>query len=249
MGVHSKRKMKTVRAGRQVRQIIYPVINAADPPATRGAKRKASTAAQALLNRRHSFEKAQDLIAENFDVGDILLTLTYDDAHYPSSRKAAEGRAKQFIAKVRKLWRARKWGDPVIFWVTEEKHGDGRLHHHLIVKAPPAKCYAMLRSCWRWGSVTDMKKFRVDKEKNFESIARYLCKEAPELGKHQWHITRSASRPDVDVRWVDGDAMIKPPKGSMVLASASVHDYQFGAGYQYATYILPLTKRKRTRKQ
>lgn len=249
MGVNSKRKMKTVRAGRQVRQIIYPVICSADPPAVRGAKRKCSTAAQALLNRRHSFEKAQDLIAENFDVGDILLTLTYDTAHYPSSRKAAEGRVKKYIADVRHRWRAMRWGDPVIFWVTEEKHGDGRLHHHLIVKTPPAKCYAILRSCWRSGTMTDIKRLRVDKEKNYESIARYLCKEAPELGKHQWHITRSASRPDVDVRWVDGDAMIKPPKGSMILASASVHDYQFGAGYQYATYILPPAKGTRPRKR
>lgn len=241
----AKRKMKTVRAGRQVRQIIYPVINAADPPAVRGAKRKCSTAAQALLNRRHSYEKAQDLIAENFDEGDILLTLTYDNAHYPASRRAAEGRVSKFVGDVRKHWRAMRWGDPVIFWVTEEKHGDGRLHHHLIVKAPPAKCYAILRSCWHGGSVVDMKKLRVDKEKNFESIARYLCKEAPELGKHQWHITRSASRPDVDVRWVDGDAMIKPPKGSLILTRSSVHDYQFGAGYQYAAYILPLGRRRR----
>ena len=245
----AKKKMKTVRAGRQVRQVIYPVIHAADLPAVRGAKRKYSTAAQVLLNRRHSFEKAQDLIAENFDVGDVLLTLTYDDAHYPSSRRAAESQVKKFVAEVRKRWRAIKWGDPVIFWVTEEKHGDGRLHHHLIVKTPPTKCYAILRSCWRWGSVTDIKKLRVDKEKNYESIARYLCKEAPELGKHQWHITRSASRPDVDIRWVEGDAMIKPPKGSLILASASVRDYQFGAGYQYATYILPLSRQRRTKKK
>lgn len=243
----AKKKMKTVRAGRQIRQVIYPVISSMDPPTVRGAKQRYSTTAQAMLNRRHSFEKAQDLIAENFDVGDILLTLTYDEAHYPTSRKAAEGRIKSYVAKLRKRWRAmKKWGDPVIFWVTEEKHGDGRLHHHLIIKAPPGKCYAILRSCWLWGSVTDMKKLRVDRDKNFESIARYLCKEAPELGKHQWHITRSAGRPDVDVRWVPGDAMIKPPKGSLVLASASVHDYQSGGGYQYATYILPLCRRRRS---
>lgn len=245
----AKKKMKTVRAGRQVRQIIYPVQYATDPPRARAAKRKASTTAQATLNRRHSFEKAQDLIAENFDVGDLLLTLTYDDTHYPASRKTAEGRCKRCIGEIRKRWRAMRWGDPVIFWVTEEKHGDGRLHHHLIVKAPRAKCFALLRSCWPWGSVTDIKKLQVDKEKNFESIARYLCKEAPELGKHQWHITRSASRPDVDIRWVSGDAMIRPPKGSLILATVSVHDYQFGAGYQYATYIVPLVRRERKRKK
>lgn len=245
----AKKKMKTVRAGRQVRQVIYSVVNAADPPAVRGAKQRYSTAAQALLNRRYSFEKAQDLIAENFDVGDIVLTLTYDDSHYPASRKAAEGRVKRFVAELRKRWRAMKrWGDPVVFWVTEEKHGEGRLHHHLIVKAPPAKCYAILRSCWRWGTVTDIKKLRVDKERNFETIARYLCKEAPEYGKHQWHITRSAGRPDVDIRWVDGDAMIRPPKGSLILFNTSVRDHRYGAGYQYATYILPAARRPSRKK-
>lgn len=245
----AKRKCKTVRAGRQVRQIIYPVVRASDPAPVRGAKRRSSTAAQQLLNRKHAFEKAQDLIAENFDVGDLLLTVTYDDAHYPSSRKAAERHAYNLVVEIRRRFRAMGWKDPVVYWVTEEKHGDGRLHHHLIVKKPPSKCYAILRSCWRRGSVQDIKKLRVDKEKNYESIARYLCKEAPETGKHQWHITRSASRPDVDIRWVDGDAMIRPPKGSLILATATVHDYQFGAGYQYATYIIPLEKRKGKRKK
>lgn len=242
-----KRKMKTIRAGRQVRQIIYPVIYAADRPAVRGAKKKASTAAQAILNRRHSFEKCQDLIAENFDIGDILLTLTYDDAHYPSSRKAAEARAAKYISDVRKRWRALHWGDPVILWVTEEKHGDGRLHHHLIVKRPRSKCFALLHDCWKSGTITDIKPLRVDAELNYESIARYLTKEKPENGKHQWHITKSASRPDVDIRWVDGDAMLQPPKGSLVFNARNEKDL-YGGGYQYVYYILPLAKRRGRKK-
>lgn len=68
-----KKKCKTVRAGRQVRQIIYPVPFSSDPPKTRAGKKAASREAQRLLNRRYTYEKAQDLIAENFDVGDIFL--------------------------------------------------------------------------------------------------------------------------------------------------------------------------------
>lgn len=248
MAVLRKKKMKTIRAGRQVRQIIYSVPYSSDSPKVRGSKKSASTAAQKLLNRKHSYEKAEDLIAENFDVGDLVVTLTYRKGNLPVSRKAAEARMKKFRNNIRQVFRAMKWSDPVIFWVTEEKHGDGRLHHHIIVKRPPGKCYAIIRKCWPWGDDIDFKKLRVDAEKNYESIAKYLCKEEPELGKHQWHITRNASRPDVDVRWVDGSEMIKPPKGSLVFNTESFHDYYTGAAYQYSKYVVPLQRRK-NRKQ
>lgn len=249
MGKAYKKKCKTVRAGRQVRQIIYPVPCRSDPPKVRAGKMAASREAQRLLNRKYVYEKAQDLIAENFDVGDLFYTVTYDNEHYPSSRAAAEKNAVRLVAAIRKVWRSQGWADPVIFWVTEEKHHhddpdmNGRLHHHLLIKAPPSKCYALLRSCWTKGRVKDIEKLRVDKERNYETIARYLCKEAPEVGKHQYHITRNAGRPDVDIRWVDGDAMIKPPKGSLIFATRGSHDYQHGAAYQYAYFILPLRKR------
>ncbi len=242
------RKLKTIRAGRQVRQIVYPVPNGRDKPATRAAKQRASTEAQRLLNRKYSFEQAQDLIAENFDIGDLVLTLTYDDQHYPASRKAAEAKLKRWRAQVSTLWAAQHWPKPVIFWVTEDKHGDGRLHHHVIIKKPPGKCYALLRSCWSSGSVMDVKPLRVDAERNYETLARYLTKEAPELGRHQWHITRNASRPDVDVRWVDGSFSLQPPRGSLLFDSRGSRQPLTGAGYQYAYYILPLQKRPRRRK-
>lgn len=95
------------------------------------------------------------------------------------------------------------------------------------------------------GSVKKIETLRVDKEQNFETIARYLCKEAPAVGKHQYHITRNAGRPDVETRWVDGDMMIRPPKGSLILQAASSHDYRSGGGYQYSYFILPLQKRSR----
>ena len=245
-----KKKLKTIRAGRQVRQIIYPVPHLSDNPKIRAGKMKASTEAQRQLNRRYSYEKAQDMIAENFDVGDLLFTVTYDNAHYPSSRSAAEKNATRLVAAIRKVWRARRWGDPVVFWVTEEKHHhndpdmNGRLHHHLIIKAPPSKCYALLRSCWKRGRVIEIERLRVDKEKNFETIARYLCKEAPEIGKHQWHMTRSASKPDVSVCWVDGSETLQPPKGSLVFLTLNKHDYQHGGGWEYAYYILPLKRHR-----
>lgn len=245
-----KKKLKTIRAGRQVRQILYPASYPSDKPTVRAGKQKASSEAQRMLNRRNVCERAQDMIAENFDVGDLFATFTYDAKHYPSSRAAAEKNATRLVAAIRKVWRARGWGDPKIFWVTEEKHHhndpemNGRLHHHLIIKAPPSKCYALLRSCWKRGRVVEIEKLRVDKEKNFETIARYLCKEAPEVSKHQLHMTKNSSKPDVSVRWVDGSETLQPPKGSLVFLTLNKHDYQHGGGWEYAYYILPLKRHR-----
>ena len=240
----AKRKKKITRAGRVVRISIYTPPNGIEPAQQRSAKRKASTAAQQVHNRKLSREKAEDLLAENFDVGDVVVTLTYDDAHYPSSRSAAETRIKKWMADVRRTFRAMHKPDPVIFWVTEEKHGDGRLHHHVVINAPK-HCYGILRNCWRWGSDVDIKKLRVDAEKDYESLARYLCKEAPDRpGKHQWHISRNAGRPDVYSTWVSGSEMITPPKGSRVLRSGGDRDDRYGAFYQYAVFLLPLGKKK-----
>ena len=215
-----------------------------DRPSVRQAKRRASTEAQRRCNRQASFQKLWFYLAENFDVGDLVLTATYDGSYYPVGRRAAEASVKRFIGAIRKYFRARHWSDPVSVWVTEEKHGDGRLHHHIVLRAPPGKCYKALSALWRHGAL-DIKHLRVDRERNYETLARYLCKESPELGKHQWHSTRNVGKPDISVRWVDGDTQIRPPKGSLLFESYGGHDYQHGASWQYSLYILPLMRKPR----
>lgn len=245
----AKRRKKITRAGRMVRVSIYTPPRAGDSPGGRRAKTKATGQAQQLHNRKLSREKAEDLLAENFDVGDLLVTLTYSPDRYPSSRKAAEDRLKKWRSRVCKTFRAMHKPAPTIFWNTEENHGDGRLHHHVVITAPK-QCYHILRDCWHFGTVVDIKKLRVDSEKNYESLARYLCKEAPDRpGRHQWHISKNASRPDVCTSWVDSSEMIRPPKGSLILSSGSERNNQFGASYQYAVYILPLVRKRHPSKK
>lgn len=240
-----KKRKKITRAGRMRRVSIYPQVRATDSPRERAAKQRCSTAAQQIYNRKLSREKCEDLLAENFDVGDFFVTLTYGNGHLPATRKTADGRMKAYITAVRAYCRARHLPDPTILWVTEEKHGDGRLHHHMVIRSWP-NCYKVLRALWRHGEDVDIKKLRVDAEKNYESLARYLCKEAPTVGKHQWHVTKNVSRPDVYTCWVDASETVQPPKGSLIFSSGSYHN-QF-ASYQYAVYLLPLQRRRGKRK-
>ena len=60
-----KRK-KTIRAGRLVRTVIYPVPARQDPPNVRSQRRRASSEAQARLNVRTSRDKLELLLAANF---------------------------------------------------------------------------------------------------------------------------------------------------------------------------------------
>lgn len=242
-----RKKMKITYAGRMRRVSIYTPPLPCDPQRVRGAKQRVSREAQKIQNRRHSVELCEDRLAENFEAGDLWICLTYREGDLPASRSAAETRLKKWMADVRAYCRARHLPAPRMMWCTEEKHGDGRLHHHVAITAWP-NCYKVLRSLWRWGDDFDVKKIRVDAEKNYQSLARYMCKEEPKGGKHQWHFSRNCGAPETVTRWVDGREMIRPPKGSLIFASGTLHETQFGASAQYAVYLLPLTRARRGRK-
>ena len=56
--------MTKVTAGRLVSVVIYYQPSAADDPATRAAKQRASSEARARINRRYSWQKLEALLAE-----------------------------------------------------------------------------------------------------------------------------------------------------------------------------------------
>lgn len=236
---------KIIVAGSLVLEAVYPAINGKDAPKARQAKRKVSSEAQQRMNQKHSYQKLELMLAANFTRGDLIVTFTYDDDHLPGSRRQAEGKLKYFRAKLAAA-RRQRGAELRMIWCTEHRHGDGRWHHHAAINATGDDFDEILR-LWAQGEV-EITKLRADKEKNYESLARYMAKEEREkLGQRCWSYTRSCRKPEVEVMRVEADTPLNPPKGALVFEQASERT-QYGS-YQYIKYLAAKPPRKRSRRR
>ena len=86
-----KQRKKTIVAGPLVYEAIYPMPNPRDSRAVRQGKKNLTSAAQQRMNQKYQWQKLELVTACNFRPGDIVLTLTFDDAHLPDSRAKVMG--------------------------------------------------------------------------------------------------------------------------------------------------------------
>ena len=108
-----------------------------------------------------------------------------------------------------------------MFWNTEHAHGAGRWHHHVVINAT-GDDLELIRSLWAEGDNVEARPLRVDKEHNYETLARYLAKEGPERpGCRSWSYTRNAVKPEMETFTVPDDTQLQPPSGSTILRDVS----------------------------
>ena len=227
---------KIIHAGALVIEAVYPRMDRRDSERARAAKRKASTEAQKRMNQIYSWQKLELMLAANFRPGDLVVTLTYDDAHLPESRKASELRLKYFRQQLT-VHRVMTGQELVMIWNTEHKHGDGRWHHHTVINAT-GDDYDLIRRLWIYGSDIEIKPLRVDKEKNYATLAQYMCKEEGErLGQRKWSYTRNARKPEVETFRVEEDTTVQVPKGATEISVFSDSN-QYGSA-RVIKYLAP----------
>ena len=222
-------------------EAIYPRGSGSDTPRQRAEKRKLSSEAQQRMNAKYSYQKLELQLAANYGPGDLFVTVTYDDAHLPADRAAAEACFKYFLRKLRAA-RGRK-AVPVVHWNTEHKHEhddyyqDRRWHHHFFLDAS-GEDFEMIRRCWIYGANIEIRKLKIDKDHSYEALARYLCKESRDRpGLRCWSYTRSAKHPEIETFAVPDDTPLQPPKGATVYEEASDRT-EYGS-YRYVKYLAP----------
>lgn len=230
---------KIITAGPLVKEVIYPIGTRHDVPRAISGKRRLSSEAQQRMNAIYSWQKLELMLAANFMPGDLVIVLTYDDKHLPRNRAEARSRLKYFRAKLAAA-RRRRGQELVMFWNEEHLHSstnvleDGRWHHHIVVNST-GDDYKELLELWGQGGI-DIKPLRVDGEKNYESLARYMCKEVRDkLGQRSWSYTRTAKKPESESFRVPDDETVAAPKGSTVLEEDSSRT-EWGA-YRYIKYL------------
>lgn len=184
---------------------IFTRDTAQDEPIRRGArkrKHKVTKPKQQNLNEKNSKRYLVQLANGNFHEGDLFVTLTYNDAHLPSTIEEAEHHVTLFIRRVKA--KRKKLGLPDLKYilVTEyQLNDDGtiriRPHHHLLMNDMDRDT---LEGLWKEKrqklGKPDAQRIDpdLDKEHNkIEGLARYMVK-APK-GKKRWSSSRNLERP------------------------------------------------------
>ena len=224
---------RIIVAGPLVAEAIYPAPAPRDSDRVRAGKHNLTTAAQARMNLKYAYQKLEFEIAANFDVRDLFVTLTYDDAHLPGSRKEANANLSQFIRWLRADRRQRKQELRYIY-VTEHKHGDGRWHHHLLLNSTGADYEDILR-LWIHGAV-DVRRLRIDRDHSYEALAKYLCKEQREkVGQRLWSGSRNLKKPECECQRVPDDTPLQIPHGCTELVTERTRT-AYGS-FEYVKYL------------
>lgn len=246
------RTKKIITAGLLVVEAIYPRRERSDSDRVRAAKFRASSEAQKRLNATHSWQQLELSLAANYRPGDLWVTVTYDDAHLPKTRKEALANFKYFLAKLRASRKKRK-REAVVHFNAEHKHRseskweNGRWHHHFMLNATDGEDFEEIRRCWIYGDNIEIRLFDLDGEHSYEALARYMCKESPDkVGAHCWSRTRNAKKPEVETQRVESDETVQPPKGSRVLLNEGGDK---PVGWRVVKYLLPDVKRRPSRRK
>ena len=138
--------------------------------------------------------------------------------------------------------RLQRWHGGPFDWIgcIEGKHGDHRLHVHLVLRDEDFSP-AEVRHLWTAGEVDDEPVLL--KEGGYRRLAKYFNKERPDgfvipLGKHPWSCSRGLkSQIPEPERWRDDSGLIYVPD-DVLWCRKGAHENDFGA-YYYASYILP----------
>lgn len=224
---------RIITAGPLVVEAVYPAPYPRDSAAVRAGKHRLTSEAQKRMNLKYSWQKLELEIAANFGPRDLYCTFTYDNDHLPGSRAEAIKRIKAFWRKLRAARTGRRL-ELRYLYVTEHKHGDGRWHHHVLINGT-GHDYDQIRELWGQGNV-DFVQLRVDKEKNYESLAKYLCKEQRDkLGHRLWSGSRNLKKPEAECFRVPDETDIAAPKKAVVIADAQ-EQTAYGH-YHYLKYL------------
>ena len=232
------KRVKEMQAGRYVLACCYSAVSKRDSEPARSAKKAVQTSAQAAMNLKYSYQKCLLTIAGNFPDG-LFVGLSYDEAHLPPNREAAKKEIRRFITAMRSEY-SRRGAAFEYLYCTEWKHGEARLHHHMICNRIEG-ARELFDSMWGRGAVSVQ---GID-PLTLQDLARYFTKEARDdkrkVGERAWTPSKGLQRPNISTSMIPDNMTIAPPAGSYILDNPSFRN-EYGAG-ETAFYILPQARK------
>lgn len=213
-----KQRLKRIQAGRLVREVLWTPTYPCDSPKAREVKGRTSSAVRRAINQRHAWQRLKLLLAANFTAEDLHVVLTYDNEHLPPNREAARKLLKRLLTELRAA-RRQSAGLRYVYNI-EGRHGDKRLHHHIVLNAA-GNDYETIRSLWKHGNDIDIS--RID-EWGYEELAKYLTKEAREgvtgVGSRSYVPSRNLVQPEEPpAEWVPAHVRLEAPLNAQIICS------------------------------
>lgn len=230
------KRRKTIRAGRLVWDITYTVPRPNANTAQRKRIREVTEKQIQRTNANTAQRKLEQLMACNFDEGDLVLTVTYRDADLPDSADVTRKHLGKVFAQMRAYRKARGLPDLKYIYVLEGRHGDHRPHAHIIINAAGGDL-ELMRSLWIWGDDIQLNYIR---ERGYDGWAGYLTKERREAslnGKKQFVGSRNLARPVTTYEWVDDGTTVDAPPGAQVLDEGGGRNEI--ASCRFVKYLMP----------
>ena len=218
------------------------------PAGIRAKREHPSSEKKREANRRRKKRKLQRLLLENFDEGDVYITLTYD------SRDEAKGipECGEDMEKLRRWLRKeyRKAGKELRWICTIEKTKRGVPHAHMVFNTLPGRNMEKEAAEWwknRFGKVNHRARLYLDGA--FESLAEYLAKaDRNDDGELMSKTSRSRNLrdPEPETReysrrnvWKAGTWIEpKPPKGYVLVKESLCEMFDEATGLPYRFYTL-----------
>lgn len=197
-----------------------------------------TSAAQQIMNDKTARGRLEMLLAANFTRRDLFVTLTYRDEDLPPKRLGAVKLVRKFLKDLRR-YRIARGQDLKYVYTTEEKHGEARLHHHLVINGT-GNDYELIRSLWPYGDVVDMEQIDED---DFAALAMYITKESVDgrpVGAQMWTRSRNLQQPIIETCYVPDDTTLAVPPDCATLERKE-HATEYGS-YSYIKYRLPRPK-------
>lgn len=250
--------LKQISCGRLVYAVMYTSPAAGDSAKARAQKQKASTAARERLNARTSFQKLERTLADNFDNGDLFVTLTFDNKHLPEDRSQTVKRTRSFFSKLRALRKPR--GQPLHYiYVVEGCRPGGRPHVHIVLNST-GDDLDCLRELWTAGEL-EMRRLTFDREYTYEDLASYLTKEPrewghPHVGERTWVPSLGLVKSEPERTEVPDMLTLTAPPEAVTVSKEGPITNGYGE-WCWIKYLLPYnpgrrrqrTKRKKRKKE
>lgn len=228
------KRIKTIDAGDLHEAVIYTPPGRWDTPRQRAQKSKATTQAQNAMNLKNKRKRLEFLIAGNFADTDRFVTLTYSDVYLPRNRREARALLRDFLATLRTLRKRHGLGFKYIY-TTEDRHGEGRIHHHVILTAATGDI-EQLQSLWTYGDVEVKSIWEYGNERH-PILAEYMTKERKPNGEQAYTCGKNMVQPIVRSEWVDGDCALIAPRGAIILDEG--RETPLYSEYYHLKYLRP----------
>lgn len=156
---------------------------------------KPTPPAQEWVNERNARKQFARIANANFSDGeDVLVHLTFDKEHLPSSRRACKRKMDSFLRRLKRAWLRKEIGKELKYLYVIEGEDGKRLHVHMLMTGG-MNC-AEIKALWGMAEIVNVDVLQAGR-KGYEALSVYLTKQGKLAdGEHRWYGSRNLLKPE-----------------------------------------------------